>query len=142
MPLIDVTLRPGLRLEKIGGRRFKPESTRLYVRKAFGPRFPATFVLNSAKFGMDEGTPANGVQVQFHDYGPDDINVANLWIKVQFNEEQPNKAKRIEIRNAVFEVIVDALHADDVKVPDNFVLDVLWGPTSGCGSVNGTFIEW
>ena len=97
------------------------------------------------RFGMDAATPEGGVQVQFHDYGEDDINVADLWIKVQFSELPPHEQARFDIRDAVFRAIVDAFHglrAHGVELPKNFILDVFWGPTNGCGSVNGTHIEW
>lgn len=142
MPLIDVTLRPGYAFPEAEGHEFGPEATRYFVRKTFGPELPGLFVNNCAKFGMDVDTPEDGVQVQFHDYDEDDINVADVWIKVQFSEEQTERSERLAIRDAVFGTIVDALHEHGLMMPDNFILDVFWGPTNGCGSVNRTYIEW
>ena len=140
MPLIDVTLKPGFRFKQVGGGTVT--ATETLVRRTLGPELPTIFARNCAAFCMGEHTPEDGVQVQFHRYGEDDINVADLWIKVQLSEESPSATERVRIRNAMFDAIVEMIHAHDLVMPDSFVLDVLWGPTSGCGSVNGTFIEW
>lgn len=139
MPLIDVTLSPRFRFKKIGGNTIV--STDQLVRRKLGPELPALFANNSDAFGMGD-TPESGVQVQFHRYGDDDINTADLWVKVQLSEEPPAHDERVRIRNAMFGAIVDMIHAHDLIMPDSFVLDVLWGPTSGCGSIKETFIEW
>lgn len=139
MPLIDVTLKPGFTLTSKDG---LIRHTRHFIRKVFGPELPGLFVKNSELFGMDTNTPEDGVQVQFHDYDEDDINVADIWIKVQFSEEQRDRSTRLDIRNEVFDVIVDQLKAHGFQRPDNIVLDVFWGPTHGYGCVNGTVIEW
>lgn len=141
MPLIDVTLRPGYVFSDTDGRNFGPQSTRQFIRKTFGPELPGLFVRNSARFNLEPGTPEVGIQVQFHDYDADDLNVPDIWIKVQFSEERPKKSG-LDIRDAVFGAIVGVFHNRGLRVPDNFVLDVFWGPTNGCGSVNGTYIEW
>jgi len=139
MPLIDVTLKPGFTLTNAGG---TVVHTRPFLRRKFGPELPGLFAQNCAAFGMEANTPEDGIQVQFHDYDADDINVADVWVKVQFSEEQLDYSKRIHIRDNVFDAIVKLFHLHGMQVPDNFILDVLWGPTHGCGSVNGTFIEW
>lgn len=140
MPLIDITLRRGFQFKKVGGGTVT--STDLLVRRTLGPELPTLFARNSAAFGMGDHTPEDGVQVQFHRYGPDDINIADLWVKAQLSEEPPNVAERARIRDRMLDAIVDMVHGHELIMPDNFVLDVLWGPTSGCGSVNGKFIEW
>jgi len=141
MPLIDVTLKPGFTLCQTDGSELVT-ATRMIIRKEFGPALPELFVRNAEFFRMDGDTPSDGVQVQFHDYDEDDINVADVWVKVQFSEEQVDKSVRVIIRNAVFTAIVDWFDGLGIAVPDNFVLDVFWGPTHGCGSVNGKYIEW
>lgn len=141
MPLIDVTSKPGFRLKKTGDAGYVAD-TDAFVRRTLGPELPALFAQNSKAFGMGESVPEDGVQVQFHRYGRDDINTAELWIKVLLSEEPPSAEERVRIRNAIFDALVDLIHSHDLCMPDSFVLDVLWGPTSGCGSVNGTFIEW
>lgn len=141
MPLIDVTLKPGFEFKNtLGGMAVQPADR--IVRRFIGPRLPGLFASNSVAFGMGDSVPESGVQVQFHHYGPDDINIADLWIKVQLSEEPPSPDERVRIRNSMFDAIVEMIHAQNLSMPDSFVLDVLWGPTSGCGSVNGTFIEW
>jgi hypothetical protein len=140
MPLIDVTQSRNFRFKRSDGDAVIAAD--VLVRRTLGPELPALFARNSAAFGMGDHTPEDGVQVQFHRYGPDDLNTADLWIKVQLSEEPPSADERIRIRNAMFSALVDMIHAHGLIMPDSFVLDVLWGPTSGCGSVNGTFIEW
>lgn len=141
MPLVHVTHRPSFEFTKIGGSP-AADSTEHIVRRMIGPELPALFAGNSAAFGMGESVPETGVQVRFHRYGPDDINVADLWVLVLFSEDPPSVDERVRIRHAVWDALVDKIHAFNLTVPDNFMLDVLWGPTSGCGSVNGTLIEW
>lgn len=117
-------------------------SGRHFFRKQFGPELPKLFVDNWRTFGMNAGTPEDGVQIQFHDFGEDDINAPSLWIKVQFSEEVTDAVKRIDIRQAVFSQLANTFRSLGVAVPANFMLDVFWGPTHGCGRVNGKHIGW
>jgi hypothetical protein len=145
MPLIDVTLRPGYEFpeaEVAGISSEGPIMARIFIRKVFGPELPALFVSNHAEFGMDENTPEEGVQVQFHDYEEDDINIADVWIKVQFSEEPPGESMKFTIRDAVYDAVANLFVAHGLAVPNNFILDIFWGPTNGRGTVNGTAINW
>lgn len=141
MPLIEVTTRPGLTLPCFTGTG-AARATRTFIRGSFGARLPFLFALNWEEFGMEERIPEAGVQVRFHEYGQDDINTADLWVVVCLSEDPPkDKNARIAIRNAIFTTITDALRELDMEIP-SVVLDVFWGPTSGCGVVRGTVIEW
>lgn len=138
MPLITVKMRPNLVLPEIQDAYW----TRNFVFYLFGPLLPELFALNCKEFGMDPGTPEDGVQVEFEFYGQDTINPADVWIKVQFSEKRPWPWKRIRIRDRVYNAIVGLFHEMKVQPPANLMLDIFWGPTNGRGTVNGVPIEW
>lgn len=82
------------------------------------------------------------MQVQFHDFGEDDINVPDVWIKVQFSEEQHDQTAQMMIRTAVRETLEDLFNEYEVSVPANFAVDLLWVTTHGFGNVNGVNFTW
>jgi hypothetical protein len=140
MPLIDVTCKSGYKLIWADGSS-GPDASEI-LGADFGPALPALFIENKNLLGLDASTLESGVQVQQHVFGQHDVNVPEVWIKVQFSENAPSKRKRVLIRDKVIDLVVTWFHENDHRMPDNLVLDVLWGPTSGCGFVGGTFIEW
>ena len=146
MPLIDVTRRPSYAFPEsvgyIGAAEWARQATADFIQQVFAPALPKLFAENSADFGMDPDTPEDGVQVQLHEYGEHDVNVADIWIKVQFSEVYPSCYRAQEIRDSVNRAIVELFHSHDLMAPDNYILDVFWGPSHGCGSVNGKYIEW
>ena len=142
MPLIDIRTKRGYIFPEYGLNESPSADTKHVIRKVIGPELPSLFVRNSDKFGMDVDTPEAGVQVQFDVYDEDAINPADIWIKVQFSEDKPPRAERLFIRNRVYEVLVEAFYALGLDTPKNFMFDVFWGPTNGCGTMNGTFIKW
>ena len=141
MLLIDMTVRPGYAFPEAEDHEIGPKSTRCFIRMVMGPELPAIFVRNCALFGMDPNTPEDAVQVRFHDYDKDDINVADIMVQIQFSEDVPDKVTRIEIRDAVFEAIVADFRSHGLGVPNNFIVEVSWGPTHGFGCVNRTFFN-
>ncbi|MEO5949853.1 MAG: hypothetical protein ABIQ04_00220 [Candidatus Saccharimonadales bacterium] len=143
MPLIDVTLKPGSELVLVSwGKTCSQPVINRFIRTIFGPSLPPLFVANSEALGMEDGTPEDAIQVQFHDFGKDDINVANFWVKVQFSETAPEESSREKIVNSIYSLIHGVFHGEGFEMFSSFVLDVLWGPTSGCGYVNGTIFKW
>lgn len=139
MPLIDVMTNPKFVCSRADGLQGAVATTR-FIREQFGLELPAVFAQNSSAFGMGPTLEA-GVQVRFHEYGPEDINTADLWVLVQLSEEPPCAFVRRSIRNAIYTVLLDTLRRLDIQVP-SFVLDVFWGPSSGRGIVSGVPIEW
>lgn len=146
MPLIDVTRRPSYAFPEsvgyIGAAEWARQATADFIQQVFAPALPKLFAENSADFGMDPDTPEDGVQVQLHEYGEHDVNVADIWIKVQFSESYPAWGEAPRIRDAVNDALVELFHTHGLNAPDNYILDVFWGPSHGCGSVNGKYIEW
>lgn len=142
MPLIDITIKPGVQLKERNGSPFSLGTSRPFLHRVIGPELPGLFVRHRTTFGMDNDTPKDAVQVMFHNFTEHDINVPDVWMKVQFTEEQTDERSRHFIRDAVFKAIVELFHRRGANMPDNFVLDVFWGPTHGCGTVNGSYIEW
>jgi hypothetical protein len=140
MPLVDITFNPGYALRRAGGSPpMSIESTRYVVQRDFAQMLPRLLVENARKLMLDLDTPPEGVQVQNHDYGEFDVNIANVWIKIQLSESQPDKSTRI--RDALYDLLVGWFISRGLA-PENFVMDLLWGPTSGKGVVNGVEIAW
>ena len=146
MPLIDVTRRPSYVFPEsvgyLGGTEMARQATTDFIQTVFAPALPKLFAQNCADFGMDHDTPEDGVQVQLHEYGEHDVNVADIWIKIQFSEPYPGETLARAIRDAVNYDIGELFHIHGLDIPYNYILDVFWGPSHGCGSVNGTYIEW
>jgi hypothetical protein len=141
MPLIDVVVDPTCVLPRLGDEQAS-KTTRQFIRTDFGPKIPGVFARNWAEFGIPVSIPETGVQVRHDDFDVNDVNTPELWIKVQLSEEPPDDPTRKAIRNAIYEALVALIRELGTELPANFVLDVLWGPTSGCGTVNGETIEW
>lgn len=146
MPLIDVTHRPDYAFPQSGVYHANMElgqhATRDFIQKVFAPSLPKLFVKNCTDYGMDPDTPEDGVQVQLHEYGEHDVNVADIWIKIQFSEPYPGVTLAQATLDAVNYDIGQLFRIHGLDTPDNYILDVFWGPSHGCGSVNGTYIEW
>lgn len=141
MPLVDVTYKPGYQLATIDGS--KPcLDTKKIIFCDFGANIPALLVNHKDSLGLGEKTPEDGVQVQMHEYGQYDINIAEVWVKIHFSEEMPNLEERERIRNNVYMFLACWFGDAGYILPNDFVVDVIWGPTNGCGHVNGTTIEW
>ena len=142
MPLIDVTVKPGYVFPEDQKHYAAPATAMYFVRRNFAPDLPALFMANKSKFGLDATTPQEGVQVQIHTYDEFDVNVADLWVKVQLTEAPPRKAARLAICKAMHDALVALLHEFGYEVPNNFMLDVFWGPGHGCGTIDGTYTQW
>ncbi len=146
MPLVDVFLKPGFRLMLLDmnnkGNFFKTESeTNLIVKRDFAPALPMILVKYAKLIGLDANTPPEGVQVMCHNYGEYDINIANVWVKVQFSERMPSEDIRKIIRDKLYEEFINWF-IDAGFIPQDFVMDLFWGPTNGKGVVDGVKIEW
>jgi hypothetical protein len=142
MPLVDVYARPGFRLVQRYGRHvgiLPPVETRMIIRQGFGRAIPSLLVGNCDKIGLDQGTTATAVQVMKHEFEPDDDNIPDIWVKVQFTEPCPEVWQ--PIRDAVYQLLCEWFTERGYDVP-NFVVDIFWGPGHGRGTVSGEEIEW
>lgn len=142
MPLIDVTVRPGYSFPELSNRQQQPAATRDFVRTVLGPMLPGLFIEYREALGLDDTMPLEAVQVQFHDFGEDDINIPDIWIKIQFSEEQLDQSTRMIVRSAVRDMLDDLFTEYGVSVPANFAVDLLWASTHGFGSVSGVNFAW
>jgi hypothetical protein len=142
MLLIEVWANPGYTFPEYRMNECPREDTRYLIRKVLGPDIHGLFVSNTARFGMDAGTLKDGVSVNFFYYDEDDINPAQIRIRVLFNGYRPKRTEREVIRDAVHEDIVGAFHALGLEAPSNLMMSVSWRPTSGRGTINGTSIKW
>lgn len=141
MPLIDITLKPGYRMKM---RTADPNFTvpaDVTVKFHFAEALPALLVDHAEELGLATDTPPEGIQVMRHDYDEYDVNVANVWVKFQFSEDQPQLAERLRIRDRLYELLIGWFRSRELE-PENFVMDLFWGPTNGRGSVDGVEIEW
>ncbi|MFZ3009991.1 MAG: hypothetical protein WA030_03170 [Candidatus Microsaccharimonas sp.] len=144
MPLIDITMKPGyrMRLKKTRGVvSATPNVTRIMIKQHFSQALPELLVANVAKLGLDLDTPSEGIQVMNHNYGDYDVNVANVWIKFQFSEPQPELGERLRIRNQLYALIMGWFEFKEL-IPEDFIMDILWGPTNGKGVIDGVEILW
>lgn len=144
MPLVDITLNPRYRLGQRSDENAAPLSnilTRTRVKEHFARDLPALLVRHGGELGLAPETPPEAVQVMQHEYGEDDVNVANLWVKLQFSEDCPELNERHRIRDRVYELLIGWFWEQGFE-PENFIVDLFWGPTNGRGAVNGVDIEW
>lgn len=144
MPLIDVTMRPGyqLLLDKVQGIVLaSSDVTRTMVKHHLARALPDLVVANSADLGLEPGTPADAVQVTNHDYGPDDANIVDIWIKVLLTEDPPERWRRQQISTKLYDVIFGWFALQEL-LPHDIFIDVLWVPASGIGSINGKAIRY
>jgi hypothetical protein len=118
-----------------------PEITRDMVKYHFARALPGLFVENAQLLRLGPDTPPEGVQVQNHDYGELDVNVANVWVKIQLSETQPDTMEHCHIRDALYDILIAWFVSRDL-IPEDFVMDLFWGPTNGKGVVNGVEIVW
>lgn len=146
MPLVDITLKNGYRAKSLTSDRFRTarlskEMTLRIVRVDFGSALPRILIDNAAELGLDPTTPPEGVQVMHHDYGPFDLNTATVWVKLQYSEDCPTPEERLRIRDRLYSLFMEWFAQHNV-VPEDFVIDIFWGPTNGRGVVGGVEIVW
>jgi hypothetical protein len=141
MPLVDITMKSDYEIRRVDGIADQGV-THHKIKTVFSQEFPGLLVKHGEELGLDpDTTPAEGIQVMNHNYGDYDVNIPDLWIKVQFGERRPNKAKRIQIRDTLYDLIVEWF-AERGMILENFVMDLFWGPTNGRGTVDGVDFAW
>lgn len=142
MPLVDITLKPGYCIKVLRqGWSHTPHATGDIVKGQFAHAIPHLFVEHAKKLRLSADTPAEGIQVMRHDYDEGDVNIANVWVKVQFSERHAWWWRRKRIRNRLYSILTGWFREYGFELED-FVLDIFWGPTNGKGTVNGVEIEW
>ncbi len=144
MPLIDVYLRLSYRIRIADDKdqsTLGPDKTRFVIMSDFARSLTYSFYKNREALGLDKDTPFEAIQLMCHDFDKFDLNIPSVWVKVQFTEPLPDKQKRDTIRDIIFDILVDWFTKAGYAA-DGLVLDLLWGPTSGKGVVNGVIIEW
>lgn len=144
MPLVDITLRPGYEIHVSGmcpHFTLDRERTRQLIKDDFAQALPSLLVEHAEDLGLDLDTPPEGVQVMRHDYDEGDVNVANVWVKIRLSEEHPPGHERRRIRDLLYELLIGWFREQELD-PENFVMDLFWGPTNGRGTVDGTEIVW
>ena len=145
MPLVDITLKPGYRMKMLG---MKDPHTTAHetithdmVKGRFARALPTLLVEHAQRLGLDPTTPPEGVQVMCHDYALYDVNTANVWIKFQFSEERHPLEERRYITDRLYNLLIEWFREQELE-PENFMIDLFWGPTNGMGTVNGREIVW
>lgn len=144
MLLIDVTLRPGFVLSRFERRTEPMVSTRIFMRRTFGPMLVRVFA-SIAWLGLllDNQVSEQGAQVRFHDSDAYDINVPDLSIKVQIQGVYPGGiAERLNVRDEAFGAVTALFRHHRLEVPNNFNLEVIWEPSHGCRMLGGVYYEW
>jgi len=151
VPLIDITMKTGLVLppdyqepypdHKDVRKQKQSSEARAYIRHNFARMFAESVYRNASVLGLARNTPASGIQVMNHEFDNHDLNVPDVWVKVQFSERRPWLQKRRLVRDFLYAVAEEWFEAQGYT-PKSFVIDVFWGPTHGKGVVNGDVIEW
>jgi hypothetical protein len=141
MPFIDIYVAPNVMIGKLE-RPSETASLRVVARKFFGPSLPQLIVDKAKELALDDNTPADAVQVKHWDHGVDDINITDLSIIVQFSEVLDLTEKREYVRDRLVDITVSWFHDNDYKMPDEFSLDIKWGPMHGVLMINGQYIEY
>ena len=100
---------------------------------------PVTIANHAESLGLNpEDTPAEGVQVDIHQFHVRSQNSVDLWVKVEFAE---GYAHAIQARDAFVKIIENFLDGIDVAV--NWAVDMFWGPAHGKYSfTNGDTQSW
>lgn len=145
MPLIDITTKRDYRLDLQEAEgldlALSSDLTHTWIKVHFANDLPLLLVDHAVELGLDPSTPPEGIQIIQHSYGEFDVNAANVWIKIQFSKERPDLNERLRIRDLFYEIIIEWFHEQGFE-PEDIVMDLFWGPTNGCGSVNGVEIKW
>lgn len=149
MPLVDITIKPDCRLRLIGeepnevrgGDETRELLTRGILKVDFALALPELLIKHAVELRLDPNTKPDGVQVMHHDFGAYDVNIPDVWVKIQFSEECPTWDGREPIRDLLHNILVGWFRGMGYEL-DDFVVDLFWGPTNGKGTVNGTEIVW
>ena len=122
MPLVDITTKEGWHNDADQS-----------LANRLGQALPAAFVAEEKKLHLDEGTPEDAVQVDFHEYHPRAVNAVDIWLLVRFTEDNLTKAEQREVRDAVKGIVEQLL--DDYAMQSGqpvIAIDCFWGPGAGC----------
>jgi hypothetical protein len=102
----------------------------------FGESLPDLIAKDGDKLGLDPGTPADAVQVNYELFHPRAINAPDgIWMKIEFTEVVESGTKRMNIRDELRRRIEgwfsDHLEELELLWPPDFALDIFWGPGHG-----------
>lgn len=134
MPLIDITTNRDYTESEAGIHEI--------IKRQLAKVLPELLVINAKELGLEPSIHPAGIQVMNHNFGMHDVNVPDVWVKVQFGAEPPTPRERQRIRDALYTIVLDWFARQRHVAPDDFVLELFWVPTSGKGVVNGVEIAW
>ena len=113
------------------------------IGQDFASELPDLLVGSAASLGLDPKTRPEGIQVMVHAFGPYDVNVPNIWVKIQLSDDRsvaPGEQRRI--RDRLYDLLVGWFTIQEYA-PGDFVMDLMWGPpTNGRGTVGGALFVW
>ncbi len=128
MPLVDIITKRDADV---------PESTLRRVMEAI----PEVFVRHALELGLAPNTPPEGVQVMRGWFSPGDVNVPDIWVKIQFSEPYPGEEPFLRIRDTARNLIVRSFQKRWYE-PVSIAIDLFPGPTHGWLMIDGVEIEW
>jgi len=101
----------------------------------FGSRLAGEMFTNVDELHLEQGTPADAIQVDFHRYSDHAINPVDFWIKSQLTEILGEEDERHQVRDLLIGIVMDLFRESSYlhEVPFKWALDVFMGPYAhGC----------
>lgn len=141
MPLIDITCS----LSEYPDHFPQREGEILdYTALDLGMSLPAICINHKDELGLEQETPLEGVQINYHRFHGRAINAPDIWIKFQLSEPYPGEERAAEIVGNLKRLINDELKALYVKpgIDLDVAVDCFWGPSHGFLYINGTQADW
>lgn len=82
------------------------------------------------------------MQVRNHSYGDNDINTPGLFIQFQFSEIPPDLNEQLRIRDVLCDQVEHWFEDFGDFIAEDLMVEVLWVPASGSGTVDGVPINY
>ncbi len=149
MPLIDLFSKPEFQLRHLDEGMLGPDMTAEVIHLQFAAALPELVMKHKAPLNLANGTTADGIQVMNHRFNPRDVNVPDVWLKIQFSEPLPKPEGSNPdfyvalIRAAVRNMVKQWFERRSYRLDEiNFGVDLIFGPTHGFLEINGRLIDW
>jgi hypothetical protein len=139
MPLFSITTsldyvsQKSLPVETGPGVELRPEV-------AFGLTLPLYCCRNAEALRLESQTVPDAVQVTFKSFGPDDINIPDIWIEGRFTEGLPER-EQLAVRDIFWGSVMEWFSQIDGESP-RIAMDLFWGSGHGCLAFGETRLSW
>lgn len=134
MPLVTITCQPPIYPQ---GGTVCCEQDDIVSLASQIPVFMAEF---AAELFLEEGTPANAVQVDIKRFSAFAVNVPDVWVHIWYTET-PAEEERLQLRE-ILKNYFSKWRADSCMPECDIAVDVAYGPTNGFLSIGGEELSW